>query len=106
MRELIETAHQKGFSGKGAGTEESRGPGFVVMPYHPETSPEASWKCFAFALPPKDAEPGIPESGLGGPYRLDLAAPDFYALPKVRRKTRDFFLARLVWAAAARRRSD
>ncbi|MEV4926239.1 hypothetical protein [Streptomyces roseoverticillatus] len=102
MRELTKVAHRKGFSRKGHGTEESPAPGFIVVPYHPEASPEASWMCFVFALPARDAGPGITDSALGGPYRLDIAVRDFYSLAKVRRKTRDFFLSLLVWKAASR----
>ncbi|MGW2167126.1 hypothetical protein ACWCPE_24805 [Streptomyces nondiastaticus] len=102
MRELTEAARRKGFSRKGPGNDESCAPGFIVVPYHPESSPEACWMCFVFALPPEGADPGIPGRALGGPYRLDIAVRDFYSLAKAGRKTRDLFLARLVWKAASR----
>ncbi|MBF6044374.1 hypothetical protein GO001_03945 [Streptomyces sp. NRRL B-1677] len=101
MRELTETARRNGFSRKGPGDEEACAPGFIVVPYHPESSPEVSWMCFVFALPREGAEPGMPGSAFGGPCRLDVAVRDFYSLAKVRRKTRDLFISDLTWKAAS-----
>lgn len=95
---LRDLAIGRGFSRKGDGLDLENGQTFIIIPYLPESSPEASWMCLVLEFPHSiNLEIGArPQCSFS---RLDVSRADLNSLPVVKRKARDQLLHWMAWEA-------
>jgi hypothetical protein len=97
MRELVESARERGYSRHGRGLDLDAA-SYAVFPYLPEDSPEESWVCLVAAFSHSLALKGGQQPTCTF-ARLDISVGDFKSLPRASRKERDQLLHWFVWLA-------